>query len=244
MNTELVTLKTTMTCASCIEKVRPALESAGISKNLRFDIESPDKTVQFDGTGSQRDQAIAVLNDLGYDAQPLQKLSSAISTLPNEVNFFETYNPLILVGIFLVGITGLVELKMGSFNLLRATNVFMGGFFIFFSFFKLLGLAGFADAFSTYDLIAKKSRAYALAYPFIELALGIGFILEILPKTVNVITIFLMVIGNFGVWSVLRKKQTIQCACLGTIFKLPMTKVTLFENTLMFLMAVAALTFN
>ena len=38
---------------------------------------------------------------------------------------------------------------------------------------KVIDLNGFADGYSTYDLLAKRSRPYALAYPFIELALGI-----------------------------------------------------------------------
>jgi hypothetical protein len=35
----------------------------------------------------------------------------------------------------------------------------------------------------------------------------------------------------------LLRKSKIQCACLGTFFKLPMTQVTLFEDLLMVGMA-------
>lgn len=155
--------------------------------------------------------------------------------------FLETYKPLIVVALFLVLVTALVEIKAGTFAGHRAMNNFMGGFFLFFSFFKFLNLADFADAFAMYDLIGKKSRAYAFAYPFLEAALGIAFILGLTPMFTNLLTAFLMVIGNLGVLAVLRKKQTIQCACLGTIFDLPMTVVTLFENTLMLAMALASL---
>jgi hypothetical protein len=46
-----------------------------------------------------------------------------------------------------------------------------------------------------------------------------------------------MLISALGVANELRKKQTIMCACLGTVFKIPMTYVTLFEDLLMASMA-------
>lgn len=155
--------------------------------------------------------------------------------------FFATYKPLLLVGGFIILATALVEIHSGSFDSHRSMQVFMGGFFLFFSFFKFLNLSGFAGAFATYDVIAKKSRAYAVAYPFLELSLGVAYILGWQLDQVNVLTAALMIIGSIGVWQALRKKQTIQCACLGTIFNLPMTKITLFENSLMLTMALIAL---
>lgn len=160
---------------------------------------------------------------------------------PETESTLKTYKPLILVAAFIVGVTALVEMRAESFYAMRAMNNFMAGFFLFFSFFKFLNLEGFADAFSTYDVIGKRSRAYALAYPFIELTLGIVFLLGLFPFAANALTAVLMAVGNYGVWKVLQRKGTIQCACLGTIFNLPMTKITLFENTLMMLMAIWSL---
>jgi presenilin-like A22 family membrane protease len=117
----------------------------------------------------------------------------------------------------------------------------MAGFFLLFSLFKFLNLTGFADAYATYDLIAKRSRAYALAYPFIELGLGISYALNWNFSLINSITAFLMAIGSIGVISALQAKHTIQCACLGTALKLPMTKVTLIENLAMGVMALGML---
>jgi uncharacterized membrane protein YphA (DoxX/SURF4 family) len=156
-------------------------------------------------------------------------------------NIWTTYKPLFLVAAFIIGVTGLVEVRAGALLPMRAMDNFMAGFFIFFSFFKFLNLQAFADAFATYDVIAKRSRAYAVAYPFIELALGIAFVLGAFPVVANVLTVVLMAVGNYGVWLVLKRKGTIQCACLGTIFNLPMTKITLFENSLMMAMALASL---
>jgi hypothetical protein len=44
-------------------------------------------------------------------------------------------------------------------------------------------------------------------------------------------------ITTVGVTQVLRNKQTIQCACIGTGFNLPMSTVTIIENTLMIAMS-------
>lgn len=230
------TLKTNLRCEACVAKVKPALEAAGMT-DLRFDLNSPDKTVSLRGEAGR---AISLLNGLGYSAE---RLGEPGKTAPpvRPKSFFAVYRPLLLVAVFLLLATALVEIKAGFFDPHRAMNVFMGGFFLFFSFFKFLNLSGFADAFSTYDLIARKSRAYALGYPFVELGLGIAFVLGWFPVVVNLLTALLMLVGSLGVWSVLRKKQVIQCACLGTVFDLPMTKVTLVENTLMFVMALAAL---
>lgn len=156
-------------------------------------------------------------------------------------NVFVTYKPLILVAAFIIGVTGLVEVRASEISTMRAMDNFMAGFFIFFSFFKFLNLEKFAEAFATYDVLAKRSRIYALAYPFIELTLGVLFVLNIFPIAANGITVLLMIIGNYGIWQVLKRKGTLQCACLGTIFNLPMTKITLFENSLMLLMAVISL---
>jgi len=50
-------------------------------------------------------------------------------------------------------------------------------------------------------------------------------------------TLILLVTTTIGVCKVLLKKQSIQCACLGTVLKLPMTEATLIENSIMIVMA-------
>lgn len=225
-----------MSCDKCVSKVKPEFERAGLDRELKFDMSSTDKTVAFRGTEVQKDEALNILKSLGYSAAERARTQE-----PQKIAFFETYRPLLLIATFLVGIVTLIELKSSAFDFMRAMNHFMGGFFIVFSFFKFLDVSKFADAFSTYDVIGKRSRIYSLAYPFIELALGIGFLSGALPFAVNILTVVPMIVGNLGVWQAIRKQQVIQCACLGTVFDLPMTEVTLFENSLMFVMAAATL---
>ncbi len=115
---------------------------------------------------------------------------------------------------------------------------FMGLFYIVFGFFKLLDLKGFPDSFRMYDPLAKKIPIYALVYPFLETALGLMFLLRFEIPIALVATILILGITTIGVTKVLLDKKSIQCACLGTALKLPMTKATFIENSLMIAMAI------
>ena len=58
-----------------------------------------------------------------------------------------------------------------------------------------------------------------------------------------IITIIILGITSIGVTKTLLDKKSIQCACLGTALKLPMTKATFIENSVMIVMAVMMLLF-
>jgi hypothetical protein len=119
---------------------------------------------------------------------------------------------------------------------------FMAGFFLVFSFFKLLDLHGFADSFAGYDLLASRVKAYGYVYPFMQLAMGIAYLLtEADPVLVNTATIAVMGFNTLGVLRAVFNKQQILCACLGTGFNLPMSTVTIVEDLLMVAMAAAML---
>lgn len=120
---------------------------------------------------------------------------------------------------------------------------FMGGFFLVFGGFKLLDVKGFAHGFQTYDILEKRVPSYGLVYPFIELGLGFLFLLQEVTMLATLIALVISSVGMIGVGIKLRKKEVIQCVCLGTIFDLPLTNVTLFENLLMAAMAIGMLTF-
>ena len=101
---------------------------------------------------------------------------------------------------------------------MRAMANFMGGFFLAFSFFKLLNLRGFADAYQTYDVLARPGRAYGYVYPFIELTLGVAYLVRFIPLLTNLVTLVVMLTSIVGVTQALLQKRRIQCACLGTVF--------------------------
>ena len=85
---------------------------------------------------------------------------------------------------------------------------FMAGFFIVFSFFKFLNLAGFAESYAMYDVLAKRVQAYGLVYPFLELFLGAAYLTNFEPTITYIATIFLMSFSSIGViQSVLDKRK-------------------------------------
>lgn len=96
--------------------------------------------------------------------------------------------------------------------------------------------SGFPKSFSLYDPLEKRSLTYAKIYPFIEITLGISFLLEWKLPIVLIVTLTILSITTFGVLQAILKKSIIKCACLGTVLKLPMTGATLVENGIMILM--------
>tara|TARA_R110002072_G_scaffold42064_13_gene118271 strand:+ start:68183 stop:68962 length:780 start_codon:yes stop_codon:yes gene_type:complete len=153
----------------------------------------------------------------------------------------ESLYPLFLIVGFIAGVTLLVAYADGSWAVEPMMRHFMAGFFLVFSFFKLLDPPGFVSAYRGYDLIAKKLPVWGWAYPFVELGLGVAYLLALMPMAVNVLTLVLMLIGAAGVLNALLNKRAIRCACLGTALNLPMTKVTLVEDLTMAAMAGAML---
>jgi len=78
---------------------------------------------------------------------------------------------------------------------------------------------------------------YGWAYPLIELYLGTNYLLNHNLLLSLVLTITLLGITTIGVLMKLVQKQSVQCACIGTAIKLPLTKATLIENGIMIIMA-------
>ena len=153
----------------------------------------------------------------------------------------ESLYPLFLIVGFIAGVTLLVAYGTNVWALESVMRHFMTGFFLVFSFFKLLDPPGFVSAYRGYDLIAKKVPVWGWVYPLVELGLGVAYLLAWMPLAINIVTLVLMLIGAAGVLNALLNKRAIRCACLGTALNLPMTKVTLVEDLTMAVMAGAML---
>lgn len=125
----------------------------------------------------------------------------------------------------------------------KSLTNFMAGFFLVFSAFKFMDLKGFADGYSSYDLLAQKFYNYGYIYPFFELFLGLIFFGGVNNFYVNLFTFILMGFSGLGVLNSMLKKRKFQCACLGTFLKVPLTKVTLIEDFGMAAMALLMLLF-
>ena len=147
--------------------------------------------------------------------------------------------PLFLIFAFLTGASILLNINPWDFK--NVMLDFMGLFYIVFSFFKLLDLKGFPESFKMYDPLAKVMPIYGWIYPFIELTLGLLFLMRIEIPLALIVTLLILGITTIGVTKSLFNKKTIQCACLGTALKLPMTKATFIENSIMIVMAITML---
>ena len=134
-----------------------------------------------------------------------------------------------------------ILLNFKNWNSTNAMLDFMGLFYIIFSFFKILDIKGFSKSFKMYDPLAKKITIYGYIYPFIEILLGLMFLTRIEINIALLITIIILGITSVGVTQTLLNKKTINCACLGTTLKLPMTEATFIENAIMIIMAIILL---
>jgi copper chaperone CopZ len=241
--TNTLRLKTNLNCQSCVATVKPFLDAESTISHWGVDTAAKDKILTVEGEGVEQETVAAAVRKAGFhvigQAEPL--VAAVRSPAAPSVEPSVTYYPLFLLVAFLTGVVALVELRAGSVVWGRAMQNFMGGFFLTFSFFKLLDVRGFADSYRMYDVVARKIPAYGYVYPFIELLLGAAYIGGFQPFATNLATVVVMSISSIGVIQSLREKRKIRCACLGTVFNLPMSTVTLIEDTTMIAMAVAML---
>ena len=230
-----------MTCGKCVASVKSELLKIGDVVEANVQLPAPQATVTM-----QKHIPLPVLQSAVSKAGNYL-ISDDGAQMDGETSqqpvSLKVYWPVILISLFVTGISLITSIEDGSFNLMLWMNYFMGGFFIAFSFFKFLNLEGFADGYSSYDLLAGRVRFYGFIYPFIELALGVAYLTGFEPIVTNITTIILMGFSSLGVIKSLVQKQRLQCACLGTVFNLPMSSVTILENVVMVVMAVLMLVF-
>jgi copper chaperone CopZ len=245
-----------MHCGACVKRIEAAL--APLAAEVRVTLEPPaarviDAKVDF----SDIAQAVASAGNYSIDrrkaareapgngalaAIPIVVASTATGTAPGlptpsaEKGWLETYQPLILILAFLVAVVTLAQ-DSQTFNGETWMRHFMAGFFLVFSFFKLLDVRAFADAYAGYDLIAARWRGWGHLYPFVELAFGIAYLTNFAPRFTNAAVVIVMGISAIGVIRAVMNKQQIRCACLGAVFNLPMSTVTIVEDVAMVAMA-------
>lgn len=236
-------LKTDLRCGACVESIRPLLDAAPGVARWTADLTSPEKPLTVEGNGVSPGQVDELLRQKGCQVlgELLTTAPTASPGLPPDAGPRQSYFPLLLILGYVLGVTGLVEAASGAFDGMRAMSHFMAGFFLVFSFFMLLNLTAFADAYAGYDIVAARWRAYGFAYPFVELALGAAYLTGFQPLATNAVTLGVMGVGTAGVVKSLLARRKIRCACLGSVFNLPMSYVTLTEDLLMAGMAAVAL---
>ncbi|MEX2013747.1 MAG: MauE/DoxX family redox-associated membrane protein [Parcubacteria group bacterium] len=153
---------------------------------------------------------------------------------------WKSYLPLfVILGVLLLTIIviSISDARVGVFALNKTISYFMIGFFLTFATFKLMDLKGFAEGYSTYDLLAQRWFGYGYVYPFIELFFGLAMILLPFSRGLLWAELVVMAFSGLGVAIKIARKEEFTCACLGTFLKVPLTKITLIEDFGMALLA-------
>ena len=226
-----------MTCSSCEAKVKSALLT--LPEVTIAEVTRTTATITMEKHIALNDLQKAIAAKGNYTISAEHHNETAEQTK----NWFETYKPILLIFLYITLISAIVSFNMQylQFSVYRFMNVFMAGFFLVFSFFKLLNLKGFADSYVMYDVLAKRIPVWAYLYAFVELSLGIAYTVNFNPFITNLTTLVVMSISIIGVLQSVLNKKKIQCACLGAVFNLPMSTVTIIEDALMIAMSATML---
>ncbi len=221
-----------MTCSGCEETVRKSLMKLDGITQVDF---------------SRADETVSVTMEQHYPLSALQQsLSSKYrlslnmpsdATTQTPKSWTATYKPILLISAYLVVATLLIQFTNTAFNGMEWMRHFMAGFFLVFSFFKFLNLTAFSDSYAMYDVVAKRFKAWGYVYAFVELGLGIAYLIDYNQLITNLVTFVVMSVSIIGVLQTVLAKKKIQCACLGTVFNLPMSTITIIEDGLMILMS-------
>lgn len=229
-----------MTCGSCREKVQSLLSKVNGVKEVSVDLEKGEADIVMDQHIATTELKLALKDHPKYQLSEKEITVSKpdpTGLIEDKKSWIEIYRPILLIFGYITGVTILVQTVNGEFNLVQWMNHFMAGFFLVFSFFKLLNLKGFAESYAMYDVVAMKIKGYGYLYAFIELSLGVAYLVGFNPVITNVITFIVMSISIVGVLKSVLNKQKIKCACLGDVFNLPMSTITIIEDALMIAMS-------
>ena len=232
-----------MTCQGCKAKVDFLLSKIDGINHIDINLEAGEANLDTNKKINNQEIIDALKDYPKYQfiENEALKATSFIDEFEEQKSWAQTYKPILIIFGYVSGISFIVGLQGTSFDLMLSMRVFMAGFFITFSFFKMLDLNGFAQSYAMYDIVAQKFKAWGYIYAFIELGLGIAFITNFNPYFINIFTAIIMSISIIGVLISVFNKRKIQCACLGAVFNLPMSTVTIIEDALMIVMSLAML---
>ena len=241
---------TGMTCNGCRTGVEQKLNAVKGVIDARVDLEKEEAVITMDKhiktetfqTALPEKYTISEKrerNVFATNSSSAADGSNVFATAEEEKSKLQQLKPLLIILGYIAVATVLLNYPRANWD--GAMLDFMGLFFIVFSFFKILDLKGFPESFRMYDPLAKVFPFYGWIYPFIETALGIMFLMRFEIPIALTATLIILGITTIGVTKTLLDKKSIQCACLGTALKLPMTEATFIENAIMIAMAIIML---
>lgn len=227
-----------MTCTGCEAKVKSLLSAVPGVTNVSIDLQQGEGEIEMSThvAASTFEKALAPypkykIEEIHHHQQPIDV------PLEEQQSWYRTYKPVILLFGYITAITLIIEFTFGGFDAMRWMSHFMAGFFLTFCFFKLLDLRGFAESYAMYDIIAMKWPVWGYIYATLELALGLAYLTGFEPLITNSATFTLMSVSVIGVIRSVMNKRKIKCACLGAVFNLPMSTITIIEDVIMIAMS-------
>jgi copper chaperone CopZ len=236
-----------MTCEACEYKIQHVFSQIPSVKSVVAKHSDNSVTIESDSIISQEtiSEVLKPHTKYGLMANTAINFDTEIDKLETQ-SWINQYYPLLLIVGFITVVSSLTSFhlriyEMKHFELRMFLHNFMTGFFLVFSFFKLLDVKAFAESFQMYDLLAAKLPIYGKIYPFIELTLGLLCLIHFQEKYVYIADIVIMSFGALGVIQSVVDKRKIKCACLGTVFNLPMSTVTIIENSVMVVIGITLL---
>ena len=229
---------TGMTCSSCKASIESSLNHLDQVKSCNADIKLGELTLILNNDIDLKSlqNSIPKKYFINEEISSSDRLSEIKSDSTNKKSKIEQLKPLFLILFYIASASILLNFEDWNWNNFMLD--FMGLFFIIFSFFKILDLKGFPVSFKMYDPLAKAIPIYGFLYPFVETVLGIMFLMRIQIIFALIVSLIILLVTTVGVTKTLLSKKIVQCACLGTHLKLPMTEATLIENIIMLSMSI------
>lgn len=225
-----------MTCNGCRTHVEETLSKIEGVRNASVDLEKAEAIIEMEHHIDVNTLQKSLPDKYSISERPMITMAETRMETKSKL---EQLRPLFLILGYITVASILLNYNRPNWE--GAMLDFMGLFYIVFSFFKMLDLKGFPDSFRMYDPLAKAVPFYAWVYPFIETILGVLFLMRLYVPFALIATLVVLGITTIGVTRTLLDKKSIQCACLGTALKLPMTEATFIENAIMIVMAISML---
>ena len=130
-----------MTCSSCEAKVKSALLTLQDVTTAEVSRTSATITMENHIALSELQKAIGAKGNYTIST------TTHSETAEQAKSWFETYKPILLIFAFITGISIITARIQGEIHWMACLNNFMAGFFLTFSFFKLLDIKAFAESY-------------------------------------------------------------------------------------------------
>jgi len=120
-----------------------------------------------------------------------------------------------------------------NLNLRSLFLYFLGFFSLSFGVLKLINLKSYFESVTEYDFIVQKFNFYAYLIPVFEIFFGILFVMQKEFLIIEYLCIIFFTLNLVVIANALEKRRNFTCACMGGLFKIPLSYVSLLESLTM-----------